>query len=104
MLSTVRKDELLSIPSVPLSRLTPEQVYRVAQLVDTALFKAYLAVRPSLVGSLCRLDNFCEVVEVEEQLKERKVSLAGRTGTDAPVTRAKLTVLSLHTAEILGPR
>lgn len=66
------KDELFSIPSVPLSRLTPEQVYRVAQLVDTALFKAYLAVRPSLVGSLCRLDNFCEVVEVEEQLKERK--------------------------------
>jgi hypothetical protein len=74
VLSTVPKDELLSIPSIPLTRLTPEQVYRVAQLVDTALFKAYLAVRPSLVGSLCRLDNFCEVVEVEEQLKERKVS------------------------------
>lgn len=62
------------MPSIPLSRLTPEQVFRVAQVVDTALFKLYLVVRPSLVGSLCRLENFCEVVEVEEQLKERKVS------------------------------
>ncbi|KAL7417275.1 hypothetical protein BDY24DRAFT_412023 [Mrakia frigida] len=71
-LSAIPKEELLSMPSIPLSRLTPEQVFRVAQVVDTALFKLYLVVRPSLVGSLCRLENFCEVVEVEEQLKERK--------------------------------
>ncbi|CDZ96570.1 Vacuolar assembly/sorting proteins VPS39/VAM6/VPS3 [Phaffia rhodozyma] len=71
-LSAVSKDELYTIPSTPVSSLTPEQVYRVAQLVDTALFKSYMVVRPSLVGSLCRLSNFCEVTEVEEQLKEKK--------------------------------
>lgn len=77
-LSSMEKEELYSIPSIPVASLTPEQIYRVAQLVDTALFKSYMVVRPSLVGSLCRLANFCEVSEVEEQLKEKKVSRKGR--------------------------
>lgn len=75
-LSTVPKDELLAIPSKPMQDLPLEQVYRLAQVVDTALFKSYLVVRPSLVGSLCRLENFCEVAEVEEQLLEKKVRVA----------------------------
>jgi hypothetical protein len=38
------------------------------------LLKVYLAIRPVLVGSLCRIENWCEVEEVEELLLEKKVS------------------------------
>lgn len=65
--------ELLSIPDGPVSELPPRQLHRVAQTVDTALFKCYLLVRPSLLGSLCRLDNWCEAEEVEELLMSAKV-------------------------------
>lgn len=44
-------------------------------MVDTALFKAYLVVRPGLVGALCRRYKWCEVSEVEEELRAREVSL-----------------------------
>ncbi|EJU04986.1 hypothetical protein DACRYDRAFT_98725 [Dacryopinax primogenitus] len=65
--------ELQSLPSIPIPQLNPHQLLRVAQIVDTALFKAYLVIRPGLVGSLCRLDpNWCEVAEVETELKTRK--------------------------------
>ena len=50
-----------------------EQVVRFAQIVDTALFKAYLVARPGLIGSLCSLPNWCEVTEVQEVLMEREV-------------------------------
>jgi hypothetical protein len=72
-LSSLPISDLLSIPSIPIASLSPEQIYRVAQVVDTALFKAYLVVRPSLVGSLCRLENFCEVEEIEGVLRDKKV-------------------------------
>ncbi|KAG9051519.1 Vacuolar morphogenesis protein 6 [Tulasnella sp. UAMH 9824] len=71
-LSETSVDELFALPNQPPPSLIPEQLLRYAQIVDTALFKSYLVIRPSLVGSLCRLDNWCEVAEVEEVLKERK--------------------------------
>lgn len=58
-----------------MAELTPEELVRVSQIVYTALIKVYLMIRPSLVGSLCRIENWCEVEEVEELLKERSVRL-----------------------------
>ncbi|KAG8887443.1 Vacuolar morphogenesis protein 6 [Tulasnella sp. 332] len=71
-LSETSVSDLFALPNLPLPALTPEQLLRYAQIVDTVLFKSYLINRPSLVGSLCRLDNWCEVAEVEEVLKDRK--------------------------------
>ncbi|KAI0267682.1 hypothetical protein BC834DRAFT_923439 [Gloeopeniophorella convolvens] len=65
-------DSLREIPDVPFSALTPEQLVRCAQVVDTTLFKSYLVGRPGLLGSLCRRDNWCEVSEVEEALAARE--------------------------------
>jgi hypothetical protein len=73
-LKTVTTTELIHYPSVPMTELTPEELVRVSQIVYTALIKVYLMIRPSLVGSLCRIENWCEVEEVEELLKERSVS------------------------------
>lgn len=72
-LSEASVEELFALPNHAPQALIPEQLLRYAQIVDTALFKSYLVVRPSLVGSLCRIDNWCEVAEVEEVLRERKV-------------------------------
>lgn len=72
-LSETSVDDLLSLPSAPLTSLTPEQLTRFAQIVDTALFKSYLAIRPALLGPLCRLDNWCEISEIEGVLQEREV-------------------------------
>ena len=71
-LSETSVEDLLALPSTPLSTLTPEQLIRFAQIVDTALFKSYLIIRPGLLGPLCRIDNWCEVSEVEEVLQERE--------------------------------
>lgn len=43
-------------------------------MVDTALFKAYLATKPVMVGPLCRIENWCEVEEVEELLLAAQAS------------------------------
>ncbi|GAA5871131.1 hypothetical protein JCM1840_007600 [Sporobolomyces johnsonii] len=64
--------ELLELPNEPLTSLTPEQLARVAQVVDTALFRSYLATKPVMVGPLCRIENWCEVEEVEELLLQAK--------------------------------
>ncbi|PPQ95740.1 hypothetical protein CVT26_015866, partial [Gymnopilus dilepis] len=71
-LSEASTDELFGLPNAPLSALTPEQLLRFAQIVDTALYKSYLIIRPVLLGSLCRIANWCEVSEVEEDLRARK--------------------------------
>ncbi|KNZ73327.1 Vam6/Vps39-like protein [Termitomyces sp. J132] len=71
-LSEASIEELFALPNVSLVVLTPEQLLRCAQIVDTALYKSYLVIRPSLLGSLCRLPNWCEVSEVEEDLRSRK--------------------------------
>ncbi len=72
-LKSVPTEDLLSLPSVPLAQLSPEQLVRVSQIVYTALLKVYLAIRPILVGSLCRIENWCEVEEVEGLLRAREV-------------------------------
>jgi hypothetical protein len=74
-LSEASIDELFSLPNAPLAALTPEQLLRFAQIVDTALYKSYLIIRPALLGSLCRVANWCEVTEVEDDLRARKVRL-----------------------------
>lgn len=74
-LSEVSVDDLFALPNAPLSALTPEQLLRFAQIVDTVLFKSYLVIRPALLGMLCRSPNWCEVSEVEEELRARKVRL-----------------------------
>lgn len=65
--------ELLELPDLPLTELKPELLARVAQVVDTALFRSYLASKPVMVGPLCRIENWCEVEEVEELLLAAKV-------------------------------
>ncbi|KAJ7841376.1 vacuolar sorting protein 39 domain 1-domain-containing protein [Mycena olivaceomarginata] len=71
-LSETSVEDLFALPNAPLPALTPEQLLRFAQIVDTALFKSYLLIRPGLLGSLCRVSNWCEVSEVEEELLARK--------------------------------
>ena len=73
LLSATSKEDLFALPNAPLSSLTPEQLVRFAQIVDTALFKCYLLVRPGLLAPLCRVGNWCEVSEVEEVLRAREV-------------------------------
>ena len=72
-LSEVSVEDLFSLPNAPISALTPGQLLRYAQIVDTALYKSYMIIRPVLLGSLCRIANWCEVSEVEEDLRARKV-------------------------------
>ncbi|PSR72950.1 hypothetical protein PHLCEN_2v11187 [Hermanssonia centrifuga] len=71
-LSAASIDDLFALPNAPLSSLTPEELVRFAQIVDTALFKSYLLVRPGLLAPLCRVGNWCEVSEVEEVLRARE--------------------------------
>lgn len=72
-LSEASTEELFALPNAPLTALTPEQLLPFAQILDTALFKSYLFMRPSLLGPLCRVANWCEVSEVEEELRTREV-------------------------------
>jgi hypothetical protein len=72
-LSETSTEELFALPNIPLPLLTPAQLVRFAQIVDTALFKSYLVTQPALLGALCRLANWCEVSEVEEELRAREV-------------------------------
>ncbi|OCF40067.1 hypothetical protein I317_06142 [Kwoniella heveanensis CBS 569] len=71
-LSSLSANEQHEFPSVPFTEFTPEQLLRVAQVIYTGLIKVYLVARPILVGSLCRIENWCDVEEVEELLKAQK--------------------------------
>lgn len=73
-LSSLPARQLHELPKVPFTDLSPEQLLRTAQVIYTALLKVYLVARPILVGSLCRIENWCDVEEVEELLKAQKVS------------------------------
>lgn len=73
-LSAVPAADLHSLPSIPMTDYGPEQLLRMAQIIYTGLLKVYLVARPILVGSLCRIENWCDVDEVEELLKAQKVS------------------------------
>jgi hypothetical protein len=72
-LSSLTATELHALPSLPMNELDGEQLLRIAQVIYTALIKVYLVARPSLVGSLCRIENWCDVEEVEGLLKAQKV-------------------------------
>ncbi|KAH8100006.1 hypothetical protein BXZ70DRAFT_939950 [Cristinia sonorae] len=71
-LSAASPEDLYALPNIPLTSLSPDQLVRFAQIVDTALFKSYLQVRPGLLTSLCRSGNWCEISEVEEMLRARE--------------------------------
>ncbi|ORX35229.1 hypothetical protein BD324DRAFT_642956 [Kockovaella imperatae] len=71
-LSSLAAETLYALPSTPFSDLNPETLLRMAQVVYTALIKVYLVARPILVGSLCRIENWCDVEEVEGLLKDQK--------------------------------
>ncbi|KEI41687.1 uncharacterized protein L969DRAFT_85502 [Mixia osmundae IAM 14324] len=57
-----------ALPDGPLTELSIEQLYTIARIVDTTLFRSYLAVRPTLLGPLCRIENWCDASEVEDLL------------------------------------
>ncbi|BEI93846.1 uncharacterized protein CcaverHIS019_0603050 [Cutaneotrichosporon cavernicola] len=70
-LSEVHAAMIHDLPDGPLIDLDPEQLLRTAQVVYTSLLKVYLVARPSLVGSLCRIENWVDVAEVEPLLREK---------------------------------
>lgn len=73
-MSQVKRDThwLLSLANKPFGEMDKDELIAVAQTVDTALFKTFLLTKPALIGPLCRIENWCEVEQVEELLKERK--------------------------------
>lgn len=56
--------------SRPLPTDWASELLKVAQLVDTTLFRAYMLASPGLAGPLFRLPNFCEPGVVQEKLYE----------------------------------
>lgn len=56
--------------SPPLQIDWAAELLKVAQLVDTTLFRAYMLASPGLAGPLFRLPNFCEPDVVQEKLYE----------------------------------
>lgn len=70
-LSSLPAADVHALFNGPITELNPEQLLRTAQVVYTSLLKVYLIVRPSLVGSLCRIENWCDVTEVEPLLREK---------------------------------
>ncbi|WVO14727.1 hypothetical protein L204_102365 [Cryptococcus depauperatus] len=72
-LSSLSASEQRALPSLPFNELeNGQQLLRMAQIIYTGLIKVYLVARPVLVGSLCRIENWCDVQEVEGLLKEKK--------------------------------
>jgi hypothetical protein len=68
--------ELYHLPDLPLDELSIEQLVQVAVITDTTLFRCYLSEKKMMLGSLCRIENWCEVEEVEEALLAAQVSWA----------------------------
>jgi hypothetical protein len=60
---------LLSSPAEPDEQLEAE-IRETFTLVDTTLFRAYMYARPTLIGSLFRIPNFCDPDVVNEKLLE----------------------------------
>ncbi|CAO1632481.1 unnamed protein product [Parajaminaea phylloscopi] len=67
--SPTSAEDIAMIPSIPLSSLSLPDLTALARVVDTALFKTFLETKPSLVGPLCRIQNWCDVSEVEGLLE-----------------------------------
>lgn len=67
-------EELHALPDTSFDRLSTADLIKVATVVDTALFRCYLSEGKMMLGSLCRIENWCEVEEVEEALLGAQVS------------------------------
>lgn len=65
-------EDLFRLANGPISDV--DDLVQIAKIVDTALFKSYLAVKPTMLGPLCRLPNWCEVDELESLLMDAKVN------------------------------
>ncbi|PIB00610.1 Vacuolar morphogenesis protein 6 [Cercospora beticola] len=61
-------DEILAAPSKEVD--WSSELLKVAQLVDTTLFRVYMLTTPTLAGSLFRIDNFCDPEVVQSALYE----------------------------------
>lgn len=64
-LSSLPSEQLHQLPNLSYNEMDPESLLRIAQVIYTGLLKVYLVARPILVGSLCRIENWCDVEEVE---------------------------------------
>ncbi|KAJ3076345.1 Vam6/Vps39-like protein [Podochytrium sp. JEL0797] len=58
------------LPFLPESSNAEDAVF-LSSVVDTTLLKVYLVVNEALVGSLVRVENFCDLEESENALKAR---------------------------------
>lgn len=56
--------------------VSPSEAVAMAQVVDTALLKVFLQTKPTLVGALCRVDNWCDLAQVRTQLEARHMHQA----------------------------
>lgn len=56
--------------------ISPHEAVAMAQVVDTALLTVFLRTKPSLVGALCRVDNWCDLAQVRTQLEARHMHQA----------------------------
>jgi hypothetical protein len=69
-------ETIFQLEDRPISEIeTRAELVQVAKVIDTSLFKSYLVLRPTMLGPLCRLPNWCEVEQVEGLLMEAKVGL-----------------------------
>ncbi|PLW47262.1 hypothetical protein PCANC_12409 [Puccinia coronata f. sp. avenae] len=66
-------ETIFQLEDRPISEIeTRAELVQVAKVIDTSLFKSYLVLRPTMLGPLCRLPNWCEVEQVEGLLMEAK--------------------------------
>lgn len=64
---------LSPLTPAPISSFTLEEVHERLGTVDTALLRAYLITNDSLVGSLVRVCNFCDMEASERMLRDANV-------------------------------
>ncbi|CAH7669407.1 vacuolar sorting protein 39 domain 1-domain-containing protein [Phakopsora pachyrhizi] len=65
--------ELLQFDDLAITEITDlDHLVQIAKIIDTSLFKCYLAFKPTMLGPLCRLPNWCKSDEVETLLTEAK--------------------------------
>lgn len=77
---TLKSDSVEEVPASDLASLIGEKTFdpsqdqeslvKIARMVDTTLFRAYMSVSPSFAGPLFRIDNFCDPDVVNEKLIE----------------------------------
>ncbi|KAI5799889.1 vacuolar sorting protein 39 domain 2-domain-containing protein [Geopyxis carbonaria] len=48
-----------------------EKVVQTSRVIDTTLFRTYMLIRPTMVGPLVRIQNYCDPEVVSEKLREQ---------------------------------